>query len=328
MVGKAKIAVIILAVVLGLSVFVILGNLTTPIETPSSVPHEGKYGIYALDLATDKLDLIYSTDNEIYTSALRLNSAGDTFLFAMKVDGSNESNTEIFTIKTDGTSLNRITTNSYFDLYPAWSPDDSEIAFLSKREDDLDIYIMNSNGEDQRKLYDSGSHDADIDWRGDTIVFTSRFNLWTIKDDGTSSTQITHLSNAGQWGTANLPLGDYDPRLSFDGEKIVFERLENANCTHGGYNIFTVNVDGSEETRLTSTSYAQGLPQWSYSDDLVTYVVAAINDIGMYDIYVMNADGSNNHNITPSYFPGEFLCYSPMFSLDDSKIFFIGHWAS
>jgi Tol biopolymer transport system component len=325
MVRKARIAVAVLVIVSTVVLFGILSSILT--QKPRTVPHEGTYGIYTLDLATNEVALIYSTNNEVYTSALRLNTVGDTLVFAQKIDGSNDNNTEIFTIGVDGKNLKRITNNSFWDLYPAWSPDDTQIAFLSKREKDLDIYVTNTDGNNQRKLYDSGSNDADIDWVGDTIVFTSMFKIWRIKDDGTSPTQITNLSNAGQWGTANLPVGDYDPRLRSDGAKIVFERLEDPNSTHGNYNIFTINVDGTGETRLTSTGYAQGLANWSHDGDRIVYVVAAINNEGKYDIYVMNADGTNNHNATPSYFPTNFLCHSPVFSKDDSKIYFIGQWS-
>jgi len=106
----------------------------------------------------------------------------------------------------------------------------------------------------------------------------------------------------------------------------VFERLENPASMHGDYNIFTVNVDGTQETRLTNTNYAQGLASWSHSGDRMVYGVAAINNEGKYDMYMMNADGSDNHDITPGYFAGNFLCHSPIFSQDDSEIFFIGEW--
>ncbi len=325
MVRKTAIAAIVLVVVFTVMLLGILSSIST--QKPSTVPHEGTYGVYALDLATNEVALVYSTNNEVFTSALQLNTDGDTLVFAQKIDGSNDNNTEIFTIGVDGKNLKRITNNSFWDLYPAWSPDGTQIAFLSKREKDLDIYVMNTDGSNQHKLYDSGSHDADIDWAGDTIVFTSMSKIWRIKDDGTSPTQITNLPNAGQWGTANLPVGDYDPRLSSDGDKIVFERLEDPNSTHGNYNIFTVNVDGTGETRLTSTGYAQGLANWSHDGGRIVYVVAAINNEGKYDIYVMNNDGTNNHNATPSYFPANFLCHSPVFSEDDSKIYFIGQWS-
>jgi Tol biopolymer transport system component len=325
MVRKTAIAAVILVAVFTVMLFGILNNNLA--QKPSTVPHEGTYGVYALDLATNEVTLVYGTNNEVYTSALRLNTDGDTLVFAQKIDGSNGNNTEIFTIGVDGENLKRITSNSFWDLYPAWSPDGTQIAFLSKREKDLDIYVMNTDGSDQHKLYDSGSNDADIDWAGDTLVFTSMFKIWRINDDGTAPTQVTNLPNAGQWGTTNLPVGDYDPRLSSDGTKIVFERLEDPNSTHGNYNIFTINVDGTGETRLTSTGYAQGLANWSHDGDRIVYVVAAIDNEGKYDMYVMNADGASNHNVTPSYFPANFLCYSPVFSKDDSKIYFIGQWS-
>jgi len=224
MVRKTAIAAIVLVVV---SIVVLFGVLSSSLtQKPSTVPNEGTYGIYTLNLATNEVALIYSTDNEVYTSALRLNTAGDTLVFAQKIDGSNDNNTEIFTIGVDGKNLKRITSNSFWDLYPAWSPDGTQIAFLSKREKDLDIYVMNTDGSNQHKLYDSGSHDADIDWAGDTIVFTSMFKIWRIKADGTSPTQITNLPNAGQWGTTNLPVGDYDPRLARTARKSFSSALK------------------------------------------------------------------------------------------------------
>jgi len=321
---------IFLAVIAVFSVSAILtasflnsGKVST---TQKSVPHEEKYGIYALDLTTKVVSLIYSTSNEIFTSSLRLNSLGDEFVFSQKIDGTGENSTEIFTIDFDGKNLRRLTNNLFWDLYPAWSPGGGQIAFLSMREEDLDIYVMNSDGGGQHKLYDSGSHDADIDWVGDVIVFTSGFRIWRLNDDGTGPAQVTNPLNAGQWGNANLPIGDYDPRLRSDGKRIVFERLEDPGSEHGSYNIFAIDVDGHGETRLTSTGYSQGLASWSHSGDRIVYVVAAIGNVGKYDIYMMNADGTDDKNITPDYFPPEFLCHSPIFSVDDSKIYFIGQW--
>jgi hypothetical protein len=40
----------------------------------------------------------------------------------------------------------------------------------------------------------------------------------------------------------------------------------------------------------------------------------------------MNSDGTNNRDITPDYFPNDFLCHSAVFSNDDSVIYFIGEW--
>jgi Tol biopolymer transport system component len=319
----AKKAVLAIAVVALIAVLAIVAasNLfkIEPLQnTPDAVPHEGKYGIYVLDLATEKVKLLYSTDNEIYTSALRLNNQGK-LVFAQKTDVSSDESTEIFTIDVDGQNLKRLTDNGHWDVYPAWSPDGTQIAFLSQRESDFDIYVMNADGTGEQLFFDSGLHEGDIDWAGNTIVFTSGFKIWSIKDDGSGLTQVTDPADAGHWGSANLPIGDYDPRLRADRLKVVFERLENPESTHGSYDIFSVNIDGTEETRLTSTGYAQGLASWSHADNRIVYGVAAVGEEGKYDMYMMEADGSENHSITPEYFASDFLCYSPMFSLDDQK---------
>ena len=185
---------------------------------------------------------------------------------------------------------------------------------------------MDVDGSNIEKLFDSGFHDADIHWETDKIVFTSNSSIWMMNEDGTEPIQITHPPKQGQWGNANLPFGDYDPRLSPDGQKIVFSRLENDSSSHGNYNFFIINIDGSGETRLTNTGYSQGLSSWSYLGNKIVFIVAAIDDLGKYDIYSMNSDGTNNRDITPDYFPNDFLCRSAVFSNDDSVIYFIGEW--
>ena len=118
MARKNKTVAIVLAVAAILTAFILILGSSTPVQNANSVPHEEKYGIYALDLATSETNLIYSSNSEIQTSALRINIIGDKFVFAMKIDGSNDDNTEIFTVSVDGTGLNRLTSNTYFDLYP------------------------------------------------------------------------------------------------------------------------------------------------------------------------------------------------------------------
>ncbi|MFC2038878.1 TolB family protein [Chloroflexota bacterium] len=291
-----------------------------------TVPHEGQWGIYGLDIESGDVRLIYSSPDELYASALRLSNDGTKLTFAGKSGGQDNSSMEIFILDTDGNNPIQITDNDFFDLYPAWSPDDSRIAFLSWRETDLDIYAMNADGSGEKKIHDSGYHDADIDWAGNNIVFTSQFAIWKVNSDGTQAVQVTDYPEQGEWGIANLPAGDYDPRLNPEGNKIVFERLEDTANPNGGYNIFTINTDGSEETRLTDTSYSQGLANWSHSGNRLVFMVGAIENAGKYDIYMMNADGTENRSITPDYFPDIFLCHAPGFSMDDSEILFIGQW--
>ncbi|MFC2063102.1 hypothetical protein ACFLS8_04080 [Chloroflexota bacterium] len=288
------------------------------------VPRTESWGIYALDLTTETVELLHSSASKL--EFLTLNNAGDTLAFSQQFAGNANENEEICAFKIDGGVFRRITDNNLFDIYPVWSPDSTRLAFLSWRDKDLDIYVMGKDGSNQRKLYDSGGHDADIDWAGSSIAFTSGSQIWIMQDDGTTPVRITDPPNAGVWGNANLPFGDYDPRLSPDGRQIAFERLEDDTSPHGNYNIFLVNADGSGETRLTDNGYSQGIVSWSHSGTRLVFVVAGIGSEGKYDMYIMNSDGSDITNINPDYFPPDFLCHTPVFSADDSKVFFIGQW--
>ena len=50
--------------------------------------HEYKWGIYVLDLKTEKTKLIYSSANKI--SRIRLNNAGDQLVFSQQIDNGSE----------------------------------------------------------------------------------------------------------------------------------------------------------------------------------------------------------------------------------------------
>lgn len=291
---------------------------------PLTVPHQDRWGIYALDLATQEVAVIYSSPDMI--SFLDLTADGSRIVFSQRVGGGALEDEEIAVVESDGTGYRRLTDNRSLDAYGRWSPDGGEIAFLTMRNGDMDIFVMGADGTDQRQLYDSGSHDADIDWVDDQIAFTRDSQIWLMDANGSNARQMTDFDRAGEWGNANLPFGDYDPRLNPARTTIVFERLIDDSSPHGIYEIITLDLETGTETHLTGNDYSQGLANWSNAGDRLVYVVGAIGLEGKYDLYIMNSDGSDNHNITPDYFPVEFLCHRGMFSTDDSEILFIGEW--
>jgi len=306
------------------SILILLLLSITLLSGCTQVPHENTWGIYALNLETESITLLYSSPNQL--QKVRLHPTDDTLVFSQLIGGESIEHEEICSIHLDGSNFTQLTDNAYMDVQPTWSTDGTEIAFVSWRDDDLDIYIMNADGSNEEKLFDSGGHDADIHWMQNTIVFTANSSIWKMNDDGSSPEKITSPPRAGEWGQANLPFGDYDPRINHQGTLIAFERLENDTSPHGNYNIYCIDINGENETRLTNNGYAQGIVAWSHTDDKIAYVVSAIDDQGFYDLYMMNADGSNNRNINPDYFPEGFLCFPPEFSRDDTTLYFIGQW--
>lgn len=313
-----------------LALFIFAGGCSqqTSDSSQPTVPHEGAWGIYSLELSTENIELIYSSAS-MEVVGLHLNPAGTTLAFSLKSTTTEafDPTSEIYIVGVDGSNPTRLTNNSYFDTYPSFSPNGSKIAFLSKRNGTLDLYVMNADGSGQQLLYDSGGHDADICWgSNDRIAFTRDHQIWTVSSDGTDPQQVTDPPNAGEWGDANLPIGDYDPRTCPSARRIAFERMVDVSSVNGGYDIFVVTATGTAESRLTTTGYSQGFANWSCDGMKLVFIVAAIDGEGKYDLYMMDSDGSNNRNITPNYFPAEFLCHNAVFSADDSKIYFIGQW--
>ena len=305
---------------------IFLSACSNQVTPPVALPHTSRWGIYTLNLITQEVDLLYGSTEEI--TNLDYHPLKRTIVFSQKVGGEKLENSEIFTIGSGKTEPLRLTDNKILDTYPAWSPDGSSIAYLSFPGETLDLFKMNADGSHVKKIYDSGTHDADIDWVADWIAFTRNSQIWLMHEDGTDAHPLTNPPRSGEWGDANLPFGDYDPRISPDGTRVVFERLVNDQSPHGNYDLFMVNIDGKNLTRLTETGYSQGLASWSPSGKQLAYILSAMGEVGLYDLYLINSDGSKNRNITPAAFPPGFLIRWVTFSEKETLLFFIGEWWS
>jgi len=126
--------------------------------TSKTVPQQDTWGIYALTLSSNDIELIYSSSDLL--DCLQISKGGDKFVFTQAE--------EIYTIDIDGNNPTRLTTNSTLDTYASFNSTDTKITFLSWRAGStLDLYTMNLDGTNQQLLYDSGGHDADPDWVGE-----------------------------------------------------------------------------------------------------------------------------------------------------------------
>ena len=52
----------------------------------------------------------------------------------------------------DGGAQGKLTNNTAVDIQPAWSPDGTKIAFVSNRDENREIYVMDADGSAQGKL--------------------------------------------------------------------------------------------------------------------------------------------------------------------------------
>jgi Tol biopolymer transport system component len=117
-------------------------------------------------------------------------------------------------------------------------------------------------------------------------------------------------SSADQSGSLEISASDSSPSWSLDGNRIVFHSNRDGN-----WEIYVMNADGSNQTRLTDNPVDDGAPSWSPHDQKIAF--ASERD-GNEEIYTMNADGSNLMRLTDNPAPDETPSWSP----DGTRIVF------
>jgi len=163
-----------------------------------------------------------------------------------------ESNSEIYAAKSDGTNIKRLTFNKSADVSPSWSPNCREIAFTSDRSGSPQIYIMDAEGSNVRRRSFGGNYHDSPSWSptGDRIIYVSRvqavFDLYILN---LRTDEIIKLTE----GYAR----NESPCWSPDGRHIIF-----SSNRIGTIQLYSIDYDGANLKRLTSKGQNK-LPDWS-----------------------------------------------------------------
>jgi TolB protein len=231
-----------------------------------------------------------------------------------------------------------------------FSADGKRLIFQSTRDGRScdQQYVMNVDGSAQRRISDgTGNTTCGYFFAYDTKVFYAstraadsacppkpdrskgyvwgldRYDIYTANADGSHTQRLTKNGVYTAEGT-----------LSPDGKTIVFTSLKD-----GDLDIYTMNVDGSNVRRLTSTIGYDGGPFFSPDGKRVVYRAYHPTDsteLAEYqgllrqsivrpnrmEIWVMNADGSDQHQIT--HLGG--ANFAPFFTPDGKRIIFSSNY--
>jgi dipeptidyl aminopeptidase/acylaminoacyl peptidase len=194
------------------------------------------YGIYVMDAdGTDVQHIITGGSAYSYPS---WSPDGTKLIFQATIDEV----FDIYRINIDGSNLENITNQERLDSMPVYSPNGEFIAFVSDRtfnpysgqnplpqDWSYDIYMMNADGLNVRRLTVAGRSETNPSWSPDSqqLVFVANYvQIAVMNKDGSN---IRHLT-----------IGNYPIWLP-DGQRIAFI-----------YNhIHTVNVDGSNMEQIS-----------------------------------------------------------------------------
>jgi Tol biopolymer transport system component len=158
-------------------------------------------------------------------------------------------------MRADGSDLIQLTSSSGANSEPFYSPDGSKIVFASGRDGNENIYVMNADGTGQVRLTDDPATDGEPQWTpdGSKIVFYSNRSggaqIHIMDADGANVVQLT--SSTGP---------NWEPTVAIDGTRVAFttERHDPGHSSE----VYTMNIDGTGETRITTTATWNLEPSW------------------------------------------------------------------
>jgi Tol biopolymer transport system component len=181
------------------------------------------------------------------------------------------------------------------------------LVFASERDGNGEIYIMNRDGSDQRRLT---QHPADDDLPavspdGQWIAFQSQ-------RDGDWEIYVMNLDGSGLRRVTNDPGTDRLANWSPDSQWLIF-----SSDRDGAYELYAIRPEGTELQRLTDDDWYDGHASWSKNGLIV--LNSGHDDPTTWEIVVMAADGGQRRQLTDN----DVNDWSPNWSPDGQAIVFI-----
>jgi Tol biopolymer transport system component len=208
---------------------------------------------------------------------------------------------EIYTLPPSGGTPTQLTNNTATDIYPAYSPDGTKIAF-ARWNADYEIWVMSHDGTSERQLTNNTTDDIMPAYSPDstTIVYAGKdgndWEIYAIPASGGSARKLTD----------NLT-DDLAPVYSPDGTTIAYMHKDGL-ADGDDYEIETIPADGGTPTKLTDNTTADSFPNYSPNGATIAYGSHDGQDV---EIYSIPATGGTSTRLTDNTLQESGPAYSP-----------------
>ena len=270
--------------------------------------------------------LTSNTQDDVFPS---WNPDGKSLAFSSTATGYNyhfPSQSAIFVIDVDGENRRRLTntavgyyepTTFFNDTQPVWSPTGEKIAFLSDRFNGYrEVFLINPDGTDPVQITFHNAHHWNPNWThdGKRIVFDGRLDGFRSPSSHPVNGIYSIIASGPRYQLGNdiHPIIndtnsgiEYDSAFSPDGKAMLFLNAQIDPELRTGLRGLTfaelIEVNGRpvvNTTKMTQKSEQdQFSPHWSANGALITFTSTRG---GHQEVYVMNADGSDERRLTYS----------------------------
>ena len=156
----------------------------------------------------------------------------------------------MYTVNPDG--VNELKFTNQRDYSPRWSPDSKRLAFISTRDGTPDLYTMDRDGGNLKRVTDTPAEEYDISWSPN-----GQFLMFVCDHEGNPEIYTTPMDGSAVNRLTRNTVVDNQPVWSPNGSRIAFVSYKD-----GDADIFVMDSNGGNQRRLTNNDYNDTSPSW------------------------------------------------------------------